>query len=312
MREAPLPPGVHVALASPLNPDHDIDIEGTHRLVEHVISGGIHGLNVLGSTGEVASIPTSKRRKLIEAVMDANGGRVPVITAMAQDSIEEASRELEALARQGVRGVLVTAPHYYNTTQPAIEDFYRTLAATSPLPLLVYNIPQFTKVSVAPSVVARLARDGAVAGIKDSSRDFEYFAQVVYATRGVDGFRVFTGSDTMLLASLTVGGDGTIAGGPNLDPSLAVELFDAFHAGDWDLARERQRAVVEMVIATRVGTFPAGIKAGLEMMGICGSTTAPPVPALGESDRHQLASVLTRLGILHPAEPARIGARRAA
>ena len=298
MREAPLPPGVHVALASPLTSDHEIDVDGTRRLVEHVINGGIHGINVLGSTGELASISTAKRRKLIDTVMDVNGGRVPVITAMAQDSPEEAAKELDALARQGVRGVLVTPPHYYPTTQPAVEGFYRSLAEQSSIPLLVYNIPQFTKIAVAPKTVAALARDGVIAGIKDSSRDFEYFTQLLYSTKSIDGFRVFTGSDTMLLASLTLGADGTIAGGPNLAPQLAVELYDAFHAGDMERARERQRAVVELVLATRVGMFPAGIKAGLEMMGICSAVTAPPVPELNDSERHQLASVLQRMGLM--------------
>jgi 4-hydroxy-tetrahydrodipicolinate synthase len=287
-----------VALASPLTDDFEIDVDGASRLVEHVISGGIHGINVLGSTGEIASLSAAKRRTLIDAVMDATGGRVPVITAMAQDSLEEASRELEALARQGVRGVLVTPPHYYTTVPAAIEDFYRSLAETSPLPLLIYNIPQFTKISVAPRTVASLARDGAIVGIKDSSRDFEYFTQLMYSTRGIDGFRVFTGSDTMLLASLTLGADGTIAGGPNLEPSFAVELFEAFHAGDFERARDRQRAVVDMVFATRVGTFPAGIKAGLELMGICGSATAPPIPRLADADRQQLATVMAKLGII--------------
>lgn len=312
MREAPLPPGVHVALASPLTDDHEIDVDGAHRLVEHVISGGIHGINVLGSTGEIASLAASKRRKLIDAVMDATGGRVPVITAMAQDSLEEASRELDVLARQGVRGVLVTPPHYYTTAPSAIEGFYRSLAERSPIPLLVYNIPQFTKISVAPSTVASLARDGAIVGIKDSSRDFEYFTQVVYSTRGIDGFRVFTGSDTMLLASLILGADGTIAGGPNLEPSFAVELFEAFQAGDFERARERQQAVVEMVFATRVGIFPAGIKAGLELMGICGSATAPPIPRLADTDRQQLAAVMEKLGLIQPSDISRIGDRRAA
>lgn len=109
MRQEPLPPGVHVALATPLTPDFDIDVESVRYLVDHVIEGGIYGLNVMGSTGEVASLSEPKRRKLVDTVVEANGGRVPVITAVAQNSVEDAAIEIEKLSRQGVRGVLVTA-----------------------------------------------------------------------------------------------------------------------------------------------------------------------------------------------------------
>lgn len=297
-RKDPLPSGVHVALATPFTPDFDIDVEAVGDLVEHVIEGGIYGLNVMGSTGEVASLSEKKRRKLVSTVMEAVEGRVPVICAVAQNSLEEAIREVRALADQGVQGALVTPPSYYPITQPAAEDFYRRLGEESPLPILVYNIPQFTKVAVAPSVVAALARDCVISGIKDSSRDFEYFSQVVFATRGEENFKVFTGSDTMLLASLRIGGDGTIAGGPNLAPALEVELYRAFQAEDWERAVDLQRQVVELVMATRHGVFPAGIKAGLEILGLCDATTAPPIPLLGREDTEHLRQAMEKLDLL--------------
>ncbi len=298
VRKDPLPSGVHVALATPFTPDFDIDVEAVGDLVEHVIEGGIYGLNVMGSTGEVASLSEKKRRKLVNAVMAAVQDRVPVICAVAQNSLDEAIREVKALAEQGAQGALVTPPSYYPLSQPAVEDFYRRLAEEVPLPILIYNIPQFTKVAVAPSVVATLANDCVISGIKDSSRDFEYFSQVVFATRGIENFKVFTGSDTMLLASLRIGGDGTIAGGPNLAPSLAVDLYRAFHAEEWDRALDLQRQIMELVMATRRGLFPAGIKAGLEILGLCDATVAPPVLPLSREDREHLRQVMEKLDLL--------------
>ncbi len=305
MRKEPLPAGVHVALATPLTPDFEIDVEGVRRLVDHVVAGGIYGLNVMGSTGEVASLSEPKRRRLVDAVMEANRGRVPVITAVAQNSLDSAVKEIEALAGQGVGGVLVTPPSYYPITPPAVESYYRALAGRSPLPLLIYNIPQFTKVAIPPTTVVALARDGVVAGIKDSSRDFEYFSQVVYGTRGIDGFRVFTGSDTMLLASLTLGAAGTIAGGPNLAPKLAVDLYQAYRASDTQLAHQLQGKVLELVLATRRGVFPAGIKAGLEILGICSGATAPPIPRYTAEEQEQLGMAMKKLGLLPAREEAR-------
>ena len=164
--------------------------------------------------------------------------------------------------------------------------------------VVVVDCAAVTKVTVSPQVVASLAQDGVVVGIKDSSRDFEYFSQVVFGTRGIRVFRVFTGSDTMLLASLRIGADGTIAGGPNLEPRFAVEVYRAFLEGDWDRAVEMQEKVLDLVMATRRGMFPAGIKAGLEILGICDSTMAPPVQSLSNGDRAELRKVMEGLGLL--------------
>ncbi len=298
VNKEPLPPGAHVALATPFTPGLDIDVDAVGDLVNHVVEGGIHGVNVMGSTGEVPSLSEPKRRRLVGVVVDAVDGRVPVICAVAQNSLDEARREIQALAGQGVQGVLVTPPSYYPIPPAAAEDFFRRLADDSPLPILLYNIPQFTKVIVPPQMVAALARDCVIMGIKDSSRDLEYFSQVVFATRGEENFRVFTGSDTMLLAALQIGGDGVIAGGPNLAPHLAVELYRAFHAQDWGRAVDLQRQIVELVMATRRGVFPAGIKAGLEILGICDATMAPPIPPLSREDREQLRRTMERLDLL--------------
>jgi 4-hydroxy-tetrahydrodipicolinate synthase len=129
---------------------------------------------------------------------------------VAQSHVSAARVEVEAAARLGADAVLVAPPFYYPMDQATLLAFYRDLAATSTVPILLYNIPQFTKVVAEPASVAMLAREGTIAGIKDSSRDFEYFEGVCIATRELPRFRIFTGSDTMLLPSLVMGGAGTI------------------------------------------------------------------------------------------------------
>jgi len=204
--------GVLVALASPMTKGGAVDGAGIGRLVEHVISGGVHGVLALGSTGETASLDERARREVLDAVVTANAGRVPVLCGIAQSQLSTAIAEVAAAARAGADAALVAPPFYYPTDATGVLAFYRDVAAGAEIPILVYNIPQFTKVAVDPTTLATLAREGAVQGIKDSSRDFEYFEGVCVATRDVPGFRIFTGSDTMLVASLAAGGAGTICG----------------------------------------------------------------------------------------------------
>src|SRR5438445_11568815 len=232
--------GVLPALVSPLHKDGTADEAGIKRLVEHVVAGGVHGLLPLGSAGEGASLAERTRWQVLSCVVEAAAGRVPVICGVAQPHLEAARGEVAAAARLGAQAALVAPPFYYPTDQATVLAFYRRLAAESKIPLLLYNIPQFTKVVSEPATVAELAREGTIAGIKDSGRDFEYFENVCVATRDVPRFRIFTGSDTMLLASLVMGGAGTICGAANIAPAWVVRIYDDFVRGDLDAARAHQ------------------------------------------------------------------------
>jgi len=154
-----------------------------------------------------------------------------------------------------------------------------------------------------PATLATLAREGAVVGIKDSSRDFEYFENVCVVTRDLPEFRIFTGSDTMLLASLVMGGAGTICGAANIAPSWVVRVYDDFERGDWKAARKHQDSLLELVASVRPGVFPAGIKAALHLQGICDPWPAAPVAPLDEQAQGRLCERLQKWGLLAAAIP---------
>src|SRR5450759_1463145 len=261
--------GVLPALISPLHSDGKVDEDGVGRLVEHVIDQGVHGLLALGSTGETASLDETARRTILASVVAAAAGRVPVICGVAQSHLPAARIEVEAAARLGAAAALVAPPFYYLIDQATLLAFYRAVAKDSPLPILLYNIPQYTKIVAEPATVATLAREGTIAGIKDSSRDFEYFEGVCIATRELPGFRVFTGSDTMLLPSLAMGGAGTICGAANVAPGWVVRIYEDFQRADLVAARAGQDALYQLVMVLRGGIFPAAIKAACHAQGIC-------------------------------------------
>jgi 4-hydroxy-tetrahydrodipicolinate synthase len=293
--------GVLPALISPLQSDGRVDEAAVARLVEHVIDGGVDGLLALGSTGETASLDETARRTTLSSVVAAAAGRVPVICGVAQSHLSAARAEVEAAARLGAAAALVVPPFYYPIDQATVLAFYRRLAAESPIPILLYNIPQFTKVVSEPATVATLAGEGTIAGIKDSSRDFEYFEGVCIATRGLHKFRIFTGSDTMLLPSLAMGGAGTICAAANVAPSWVVHIYKEFTRGDLVAARAGQDALYKLVMALRGGVFPAAFKSACHLLGICEPWCAAPVQALDDQSEAKLRDRLEELGMLTPA-----------
>jgi len=286
------------ALATPLTRDGAVDEPALSRLVEHVLAGGVHGLLPLGSTGEAASLDHASRRQVLGAVVKAAGGRVPVLCGVVQSRLDDAIADVSAAAELGAIAALVAPPYYYPIDQATVLNFYRRLAAGSKLPILVYNIPQNTKVVIEPASLATLAREGAVVGIKDSSRDFDYFENVCVALRDRPEFRIFTGSDSMLLAALAMGGSGTICAAANIAPRWVVNLFDAFERGDLVAARTHQDSLIELASVIRAGVFPAGIKAGLNLQGISEAWPAPPVAPLDEPGVGRMRERLGKWGLL--------------
>jgi dihydrodipicolinate synthase/N-acetylneuraminate lyase len=290
--------GVLPALVTPLTEEGGVDEPAVERLVEHVLAGGVSGLVPLGSTGETASLDEPARRRMLGAVLKAARGRVPVISGVAQSHLAAARAEVAAAASLGADAALVAPPFYYPIDQATVLAFYRSVAADSAIPILLYNIPQFTKVVAEPATVATLGREGTIKGIKDSSRDFEYFELVCGATRDLPGFRIFTGSDTMLLASLAMGGAGTICGAANVAPAWAVRIYDDVQRGDWSAARAHQDELVDLVMRLRGGVFPAAIKAALELQGICSPWPARPIAPLDARAKAALGEQLVAWGLL--------------
>jgi 4-hydroxy-tetrahydrodipicolinate synthase len=292
--------GVLPALVTPLTTDGTVDEPAVGRLVEHVLAGGVNGMLPLGSTGETASLDEPARRAMLAATVKAARGRVPVICGVAQSHLAASTAEVAAAAALGADAALVAPPFYYLIDQATVLSFFRSVAAASSIPILLYNIPQYTKVVAEPATVATLAREGTIKGIKDSSRDFEYFELVCGATRDLPHFRIFTGSDTMLLASLAMGGAGTICGAANVAPGWVVRIYEEFCRGDLAAAREHQDDLVDLVVRLRGGVFPAAIKAALELQGVCQRWPARPIAPFDERAKQGLRDQLAAWGLLAP------------
>lgn len=288
--------GVFAALATPWRADGGIDVEGLERLVERVVSGGADGISPAGSTGEGALLTRAERLELTRRVRQLTPSSLPVISGLPLSTLTEGRVELEDLASAGADAALVAPPYYYPLSDDGVRELYSAIAADSPLPLVLYNIPVFTKVSLSPAVVGQLAEHPSIIGIKDSSRDMEYQQQVLAATAQPD-FAVVTGTDSLLVASLTMGAAGTIAGSVNLVPELASGIYRAFGDGDLATAMRLQDRLARIVAVCRRGLFPSGWKAALEIAGVCERTAVPPGTAVSPDEFKALAGALQEIGL---------------
>lgn len=290
--------GSIVALVTPLTADGDLDEAGLERVLKHVVDGGVSGVAVLGSTGECASVPAKLRARVLGRAVAAVRGAVPVLTGVAQCALQDALAEIEQAAELGAAAVLVPPPFYYLAEQGGVKAYFERVAARSALPVVLYHIPHLTKVPIAPAAVAELAKLERIIGIKDSSRDFENLQQLLLATRFRPDFRVVTGTDTLLVASLQAGAHGTICASANVAPRLSAEICRVVGEGRVEEARAVQERLIKVVAACRKGTFPSGWKAALGLLGLCGDAPALPLQPLGPALRDQLRSELVAAGVL--------------
>ena len=297
MVERPSFGGVHVALATPVEESGELDHAGLHRLVDRVVAAGVSVVCSTGSTGEGPRLSRQQRCEVLTAVRDRAGSDVRVVPAPAAQTAAEVLEELREFATLGAAAALVPEPSYFPMSPAEVRRYYQTVADEAPLPLLIYNIPPMTGVSVAPAVVGELARHPNVSGIKDSSRDFEYFQEIVAATADSADFSVLTGSDSMLLASLVVGGHGTIAASANVVPELSTGVYASVQAEDWAEARRFQRRLHDVVRACRSGSPPGGWKAALEHVGVCSRRLVAPGAGLDDTEFEGLGKRLAELGV---------------
>jgi 4-hydroxy-tetrahydrodipicolinate synthase len=295
--------GIWPALATPLNEDETVDEAGMRRLVRRVLEGGVHGVVVLGSAGEFAALSDAEKRRAIEVVVSEVAGQVPVIAGTGEPGTRRAIERTREAARLGVDAAMVVPPYYFGQRADAVVRHYRALVRDAELPIVLYNIPGCTKVTIDPDVVAELAGEEGVIGIKDSSGNFGYFYTVAAQFKS-EGFGVVTGSDRLLFPSLLVGGDGSIGPTANIAPRWFVDLWDAVREGRIDDARETQARIVALGQVYRPGGFHQGLKGALSCLGVCAPAVTVPMVALDGAapgtarQIEQVRGTLQELGLL--------------
>lgn len=294
--------GIIPPMVTPLLSDSlSVDLIGVNRLVEHLVSGGVHGIFILGTTGESTSLSYKTRELLIEESCKAVNGRVPVFVGITDTSIEE-SVNLALIAKQaGAAAVVAAPPYYYGLGQEELYKYYWSLADQVSLPLFLYNMPSHTKINIDVKTVVRLAEHPNIIGLKDSSANAVYFQSLCYLLK--TNFSLLVGPEEITAETVLMGGHGGVNGGANLFPKLYVALYNAALAKDFTRIEALQNLVME--ISTRIYTvgsygssYLKGLKGALSALGIVNGNIAPPFTTFDEKEMTKVIANIKEIEVM--------------
>jgi 4-hydroxy-tetrahydrodipicolinate synthase len=288
--------GIIPPLVTPLKSRDEIDHLGLERLVNHVISGGVHGIFILGTTGEAPSLSYRLRRELISLVTKQVAGRIPVLVGVTDTSYIETVELARHAHKSGADAVVLSTPYYFPAGQTELLSYMEHLLVDLPLPLVVYNMPSLTKVWFEIDTILKLAQNPRIIGIKDSSGDLNYFEQATALKRIRPDWFVMMGPEAMLIPALEKGGDGGVNGGANVMPQLFVECYKAHQAGNLNRAAELNALIQTWQYVYDIGKYASrhikATKCSLSILGICDDFMAEPFNRFHLPERMRVDGIL--------------------
>jgi 4-hydroxy-tetrahydrodipicolinate synthase len=292
------PKGIIPAVITPLTGEGRFNEKAMRKLLNYLIEGGVHGLFVVGTTGEFYGLTPEEKREIYQVAMDETKGRIPVYAGTNGITTRETVMLTRIAEECRVDAVSVLTPMFVSPTQDQLIRHYLTIAENTGLPVILYNNPPKTTVSLSPATVAKLAEVKNIVGIKDSSGDLTVTAEYIRLTRQLEDFSVLMGRDTLIYGALCYGAAGSIAACANVAPQLCSDIYEKFIAGDMKGSLEAQFTLAPLRIAFALGTFPAVIKESLNMMGIEAGPCMEPAGPMTVEERAKLRKVLVDMGLL--------------
>ena len=304
---APAFSGVIPPLLTPRTADGALDIPSLRRLIDHLIDGGVDGIFALGSSSEVLYLTNEERETVLTTCVDAIAGRVPLIVGINDMTTARVIDEAQRLLAIGGDAIVVTSQFYAIDNAFEEERHFRAIADAVDVPVFAYDVPVRTKQKLPLPLLTKLAREGVIAGVKDSSGDDVSFRQLVLATRDIDGFAAFTGHEVVCDGAMLSGAAGLVPGLGNVDPAGYKRLYEAARAGDWETARTEQDRLARLfdivfVETPSVSGGAAGLgafKTALQVMGVLDSNTmSQPMETLGDTETQRIRAIVESVGLI--------------
>ncbi|MGV4349414.1 dihydrodipicolinate synthase family protein [Trueperella pyogenes] len=299
--------GVVPPVVTPLTADGALDVVSFERSINRMIDAGVDGLFVLGSSGEVVFSDDARRREVIENAVRIVAGRVPVMVGIIDMTTKRCIEHARAAQELGADAIVATAPFYAILGPKEIKRHFRLIHEAVDLPMFAYDIPVCVHTKLSPDLILELAREGVLAGVKDSSGDDVSFRFLTQARdeEGLD-LALLTGHEVVVDGAYMSHADGSVPGLANVDPVVYVEQWRAYQAGDWDRVRELQDQATRLMRIVQVTNGEVGYAAGvgafktaLMLLGVFETNTMPePVLALEGENVEAVAQVLRSSGLL--------------
>jgi 2-dehydro-3-deoxy-D-pentonate aldolase len=294
--------GVVVPMVTPVAPSGGLDEPAVDRLIDFLLAARVNGIFVLGTTGEAPSIPRSWRRGLVERTVRRARGRALVYAGIGDTCLADAVEAGNHYLELGVDALVAMPPVYYPVQPVDLLAWFQALLAQVRGPVILYNIPATTRVSIPLDVIARLQGHARLIGLKDSENDPKRMEEALAQFGGRPDFSIFIGVGALMAQGLKLGAEGIVPSVGNLLPTACVQLCAAATQGDWAEA-ERQEQLMASAAALyqkgrTLGQSLAALKAALQCRGLCGSAVLPPLVELSPADQEIIRARAHELHLL--------------
>jgi len=289
--------GAYTAMVTPFDKKDRVDEDGLRENVKFQIKNGINGLVPVGSTGECSTLSYEEHNQVIEAVVDAAKGKVPVLAGTGSNSTWEAIMLTKHAKEVGADGALLVVPYYNKPTQAGLYAHFKKLAEEVDIPQVIYNIPSRTVVNMLPETMAKLAKLKNIVGVKEASGDINQIAKIIELTRGED-FSVISGNDSDTLAVMKLGGVGIISVISNIVPDKVVKMVESFRSGDVKTAEKIDRELSSLYKVLFIETNPVPVKMAMNWMGMAAGEARLPLVELEPENQKKLRKVLADMKLV--------------
>lgn len=286
--------GIIPVVTTPFTAAGEVDLDGYAANLERLVAAGVHGIIALATAGEGPSMSRDELTSVVTRAVEVIAGRVPVLAGVGGPNERDTLGLLDSFGGLGVDGFMVVTPYFYPLTRSEMLDYFRRVGAATPLPFMIYN-STYANLPLVPDALEELARD--IPNFVALKEGNQLQGSDVVRRLG-DRLAVFTARDLYMHELLAAGGAGAIAFTANVVPQLAVALYEAADKGDLAAARALQDRLNPLIWLLVKRSFPAAIKAAMDMVGAVGGPVRPPLTDLTESELHDLRATLQALGVL--------------
>jgi 4-hydroxy-tetrahydrodipicolinate synthase len=288
--------GVFPYLVSPVHESGEVDADVLARLCDDLIEAGVHGLTPLGSTGEFAYLTWPQRRRVVEVVIAAAKGRVPVVAGVASTTIADTVSQAREFEKLGCNGILAILDAYFPIPDEGVFAYFKAIAEAVSVPVVLYTNPHFQRSDLSLSVIDRLSRISNIGYIKEASVNTGRLLSIINRVEG--RLQVFAASSHIPTCVMLIGGVGWMAGPACVAPRQSVELYELCFSGDWVTAMERQRTLWNLNQAFAKYNLAACIKGGLQLQGYSVGEPLPPQAPLPPEGVEDVRRALVAIGAL--------------
>ncbi|WP_343319199.1 dihydrodipicolinate synthase family protein [Arthrobacter sp. TMP15] len=300
--------GVIPPVCTPRTADGAIDVPSLENLTRHLLDGGVSGLFVNGSSGEVTHMTNTERDTVLTTIAGVNAGQVPLLVGAVEQTTNRVIEEGARMVSLGADGLVATSQYYAISNAEENGRHFRAIAASVDVPVFAYDVPVRTHFKMPTDLLVELGREGVIAGVKDSSGDDVSFRQLLIAARDIPNFDIFTGHEVVVDGALLGGAQGIVPGLGNVAPAAYRRLYDLSVAGDWAGVAAQQDSIADIfnIVYTpkagRVSGNAAGLgafKTALMLMGVIKTNVmSAPMLSLDEDETAAIKVILERTGLI--------------